>query len=69
MNDDWNEGTVWLKSTDKNGGVSFTEHRCWHMEWFVQRTHRAASDAGGAVEQITRAEYREATTRDRGLRR
>lgn len=60
---EWDEGTVYLKSTDEKGNISHTEHRCWHMGNFVKGAHKRATEAGGKVEQITEADYRRATKR------
>jgi len=59
----WDEGTVWLKGTDKDGGVTYTEHRCWHVRNFLKGVFAAAVKNGGTMEQITEAEFQNATKR------
>lgn len=58
----WDEGTVHLRTTDMKGGVSYTEHRCWHVQNFIAGAHKRAFDADGkklcTVEQITEKDYR-----------
>lgn len=56
----WNEGAVFLRSTDKDNLVSYTEHRCWDAKRFVKMVHAAAADSDGQVEQITEEDYRNA---------
>ncbi len=56
----WEEGTVWLRTTDKDGGVSYGEHRCWNMSQFVALCVTRAMEQGGKCEQITEADYRAA---------
>lgn len=63
---EWQQGDVYLKTTDKEGGVSFTEHRAWHVERFVKNCHANATKEGGQVEQISRDEFKAATQRNRG---
>ena len=59
----WMEGTVWLKSTDAKGRISYTEHRCWHVDNFIKGAHERALNEKGKVEQITEQEYKAATAR------
>lgn len=63
--EEWDEGVVHIRSTDKDGNASHAEHRCWHRGRFVKALHATASKEGGRVEQITEADYRRAVGKRR----
>lgn len=57
----WNPGTVHLKSVDKEGRATYSEHQCWNMDRFVSACMVAALQAKGTAEQVTQEDYRQAT--------
>jgi hypothetical protein len=57
MSQEWKPGTVFLKTTDKEGRETFTTHNCWNADLFVKTCHQSAVDAGGRAEQITEEDY------------
>ena len=60
MNDTIESNSVYLRSTDKKGGVSITHHRAWNTEAFLDSVSKAAVKEGGNVVVITEHQYREA---------
>lgn len=54
---------LFLKRTDKDGLVSFTDHRVWSADLFMEARSNEVTKEGGkaSVVRITKAEYIEAT--------
>lgn len=53
MNTTW----VYLKSTDKDGFVTITEHACWDAVMFVACQRERLHDEGGTCVQILRSDF------------
>jgi hypothetical protein len=50
---------IYLRSTDKDGRLSITEHQVWDVNLFMEARQAEATKAGGkaAAERITREQY------------
>ncbi len=55
--DDWKQGTVFMRHTDKDGGGYIESHACWNTDKFIAAQREAAQKAGGSVGAVTQAEY------------
>jgi hypothetical protein len=53
----WDEGTVQLRHTDKEGRVHYTEHRVWNAGRFIAQETANALIMGGNCIAVSRAEY------------
>lgn len=61
----WDEGTVCLKTTAKEGATTYTEHRCWNVVRFVKFATSVAVEEGGSCSRMTREDFLVATKRTR----
>ncbi len=50
---------IFMRRTDKKGGVTITEHRCWDAQLFIDTRMDEARKEGGKVELLTQKQYRD----------
>ena len=55
----WDEGTIYVRHTNKEGSITYQEHRCWNVGVFFQNLARAAADVGGEarVDRVDETTY------------
>lgn len=58
MAEQWKPGIAFLRHLDKEGKSYIQEHTCWNTDLFIASQSKAAIDAGGNVQVVTEAEYR-----------
>ena len=51
---------IFMRRTDKKGGVTITDHWCWDAQRFIDARMEEARKEGGKVELITQDQYRAA---------